>query len=141
MSNCCTSTNSPDSAKSKRHACPKNKKNYAEVPFTTVLHHVRNAWDFTTNEDQYYFCSDPDCDVVYFSLHDKMVNKNALRTKVAIKETSADSLICYCFGKSRQRAANDKTIRDFVVEQTRNGRCACATHNPSGRCCLKDFST
>jgi len=30
-------------------------------------------------------------------------------------------------------------IKAFVIQQTKEGLCACESRNPSGRCCLADF--
>jgi len=62
-----------------------------------------------------------------------------MRTPVGVKEASADTLLCYCFGVSKQDFQTDPATREFVVAQTKAGLCSCDTRNPSGRCCLKDF--
>lgn len=136
VSNCCHTTQ-PEHPN--RHVCPVNGKAYAEVPINTIMHHLKHAWEYPVSEQSYYYCDDPDCDVVYFGLDNSTIVKESLRTKVGIKEQSDDSLICYCFGVTRQQSRNCPETRTFVIAQTRNHTCSCATSNPSGRCCLKDF--
>jgi len=58
---------------------------------------------------------------------------------VGIKYKSDESLICYCFGISTAAAKTDVKGKAFVIEQTKKAVCSCATHNPSGKCSLKDF--
>jgi len=135
MSDCC----SKNKQKPKRHTCPESNKEYGEVPYKTILHHLKTPWNLALKEQGYYFCSATDCDVVYFGEDNSTIHKDQLRTKVGIKETSDDALICYCFDISRAAAQADKKIKAFVVEQTKKSLCSCTTHNPSGKCCLKDF--
>lgn len=138
MSNCCA-TEKETTQPPKRYACPNNGKQYPEVPYATVLHHVREPWKKVPKQQTYYYCDDPDCDVVYFGLDNSTILKHQLRTKVGIKETSDDALICYCFDVSKAHARTDNHAKAFVIAQTKGSTCDCATRNPSGRCCLKDF--
>ncbi|MBL1432282.1 MAG: hypothetical protein COC09_03955 [Gammaproteobacteria bacterium] len=123
----------------KRHGCPKNNKKYGEVSCKTILHHAKEPWNLELREQAYYFCHDPDCEVVYFGIDNSMIQKDQLRTKVGIKETSEDTLICYCFGVSKSEANRNIHVKKFIVEQTKSSLCSCSTYNPSGKCCLKDF--
>ena len=138
MSDCCLS-NKDVEQHPKRRVCPENGKQYLGVPYSTVLHHVKEPWKLALKEQVYYFCDDPQCDVVYFGIDDFTILKEQLRTTVGIKETSNDTLICYCFGVSKLEALTNDEAKAFVVEQTKSSTCSCSTHNPSGRCCLKDF--
>jgi len=136
MTNCC---NTPQSALSKRHICPANGKSYGEVSVITIQHHIALAWNWQNMNQPYYFCDDPECDVVYFGQDNTTLNTGSLRTKVGIKDQSDKSLICYCFGVNKQQSKNSPEARAFVIEQTRNHACSCSTSNPSGKCCLKNF--
>ena len=135
MSDCCLKSNQ----KIKHQACPENNKEYGEVPYKTILHHLKEPWNLTLKEQTYYFCADPDCDVVYFTYGNTTIKKDQLRTKVGSKETADDALICYCFDVSRAAAQTDEKAKAFVIEQTKKSLCSCSTRNPSGKCCLKDF--
>jgi hypothetical protein len=50
--------------------------------------------------------------------------------------------VCYCWSFTEAQIVEDvrehgrSTIREYIQEQVRAGRCACETKNPSGRCCL-----
>lgn len=143
MSDCC-SVSEPGQDKSKpskpaRHVCPENGKAYAQVAKTTMLHHILQPWLLNLKDQQYYFCDDPNCEVVYFGEDNSRIKKSQLRIQVGIKETSPEALICYCYGVSRQQSETCPQAKSFVIQQTRHSACACETRNPSGRCCLKDF--
>ena len=69
----------------------------------------------------------------------EVLHKADIRTRIGIKEQDDKALICFCFGVSKAVAATNKSVKDFVVKQTKQSSCACETSNPSGRCCLKDF--
>ena len=138
MSDCCSSKKEMEQHP-KRHVCSENGKQYLEVPYGTVLHHIKQPWKLAPKKQAYYFCEDSNCEVVYFGIDNSTICKDQLRTKVGIKETSDDALICYCFGVSKSEARTNKQAKTFVIEQTKNSLCSCTIHNPSARCCLKDF--
>lgn len=138
MSDCCGNSQ-PESTGPARHKCPVNGREYAEVSLATILHHLRQPWLANLKQQRYFFCQDPDCDVVYFGEDDVLVRQSELRTPVGIKSHQGNATLCYCFGVSREDAEGDPEIRDFVIRQTREKNCACESRNPSGRCCLKDF--
>lgn len=138
MGECC-STQTADSSIPKRHRCPVNGIEYGSVSNTTIKHHIRNPWDWTGKEQGYYFCSDPECDVVYFGVDGSVIQKSMLRTSVGIKDRSEEALLCYCFGVTYSEASTNPAAKAFVIDETRRQTCACETRNPSGRCCLADF--
>ena len=135
MTECCeTDCKSP-----KKYRCPVNGKEYGSVGVKTILHHLVSPWKRELSSKSYYFCSDKDCDVVYFGQDDSVISKSELRTTVGIKEKTPDRMVCYCFGVSYSTAKVNFTAVNFVKEKTKNALCSCETSNPSGRCCLKDF--
>jgi hypothetical protein len=138
MSDCC-STYAQSKARPRKHTCPVNGKVYGQVGTETIRQHITAPWLWPEKDQAYYFCSDPDCAVVYFGQDDSVIETGALRTAVGAKLRSEDALLCYCFGVSRADAKRDLGIREFVVEQTRRQHCACAIRNPAGKCCLADF--
>ena len=137
MSDCCSSTNCSISNPQKRR-CPVNGNECRSVSSKTIAHHIAQPWAWDGKREAYYFCDDPDCDVVYFSDDDIVITKSRLRTEVGVKSTSEDSLTCYCFGVTKSQASNPD-IKQYVIEQTKQGTCSCDSANPSGKCCLKDF--
>lgn len=133
---CCSGT---ESISMQKHLCPANGKPSKPVSTRTVLHHVKQPWNLSTEGNTYFFCDDPGCDVVYFDDSNSVINTSDLRDPVGIKEAKANSTVCYCYGISFAAAKSDTALKEFVTEQTKLGLCACETRNPSGKCCLKDF--
>ena len=138
MSDCCSTSCTTD-VFPKKHICPVNGKEYGLVSSNTIKHHVKAPWAWSEKNQGYYFCSDPNCRVVYFGQDDSIIEKEAVRTEVGVKERSENALVCYCYGISKLDAQTNPRIREFVVEETKQKRCACESRNPSGKCCLKDF--
>ena len=138
MTDCCTPPESKP-LNSKKRCCPGNGVEGNEVSAKTISHHIKQSWKWKDNGIHYYFCDDPDCDIVYFGSDDSVILKSQLRMLVGVKETSNDTLACYCFGVTKEDAINDSSIREYVMSQTKHAQCSCDVRNPSGRCCLKDF--
>ena len=138
MADCCSSSDCKTAHPNKRR-CPAHGVECTEVSTRTIAHHVKHAWQWDSKGRRYYFCNDPDCDVVYFGDDDSVILKSQLRTIVGVKETTDHARFCYCFGVTKADYEHNPAIKDFVVAQTKAGMCSCETSNPSGRCCLKDF--
>ena len=144
MSDCCNNQESKNkrciqNSLPRKFTCPMNEQQYIEVEKKTILQHIKSPWENPLHEDKYYFCDDPNCDVVYFGLNGSVINKAELRTLVGKKEESDEALVCYCFGVSKKHATQNPEIKTYVTQQTKEHNCACEVRNPSGRCCLKDF--
>jgi hypothetical protein len=137
MSDCCSFSCHP-SQSAKKH-CPVNGVEYRQVSYRTVIHHLQRPWQWEPTTQNYYFCDDPECNVVYFGDDDSTIEKDRLRTPVGVKEQSDDSTICYCFGVTKGEAIADESIKDYVATQTIDHMCDCEIRNPSGKCCLRDF--
>lgn len=105
----------------------------------TIKHHIKEPWSWNEKHQGYYFCSDPDCSVVYFGQDDSVIEKKLVRTEIGVKENSENALVCYCFGVTKAQATISALARQFVLEETKQKECACETRNPSGKCCLSDF--
>ena len=124
MSNCCGKTSSKNAVSEqkklpKKFTCPVNEQQYIEVPKKTILQHIKAPWEKKLDEQKYYFCDDPDCNVVYFGLNGSIINKSELRTVVGKKEKSDHELICYCFGVSKSLARKNPEIKTYVTQQTK----------------------
>jgi len=138
MSDCCSASSTVGNAP-KRYRCPINGKEYPAVSTTTILHHIKQPWSWNEKQQGYYFCDDPECDVVYFGQDSSIINSSALRTPVGIKQRSKISTVCYCFGITKSDAISNPHVKEFVIKKTKEHSCACGIRNPSGKCCLKDF--
>lgn len=138
MSNCCSSSDAARANKN-THKCPANGKPYARVKLKTLLHHVYQPWRRQVSEQNYYFCTDPSCNVVYFGDDNTVFNIDDIRTPIWQKTSDSNAAVCYCFGITKAHVHHDDSIKTFIADQTKKSLCACETSNPSGRCCLKDF--
>lgn len=138
MTGCCVSKTS-DHDPPEKLRCPVNGKEYGSVGYKTILHHLSEPWGQALIDQGYYFCTDTDCEVVYFGQDNTVISKPGLRTSVGIKEKNPERMLCYCFGVSYAAAVNNSVAVNFVKEKTKQSLCSCETSNPSGRCCLKEF--
>lgn len=138
MPACCSSSHC-ETANSVKHKCPVNGIECPEVPRRTITHHIKQSWRWDGKDQPYYFCDDPDCDVVYFGIDDSVILTSEMRTLVGLKNKSNDAILCYCYGATQTDVINERGIRDFVIGKTKEGECSCETSNPSGTCCLKYF--
>ena len=91
----------------------------------------------------FFFCPDPDCEVVYFTASgDEIYRKADLTVRVGLKETEDPVPVCYCFEFTRAMLREEiertgaTTIPQKIQEEIAAGRCACEVKNPQGTCCL-----
>ena len=88
------------------------------------------------------FCDVPTCSVVYVGGDGTLIDKDALETRVGLKETDDPIPVCYCWGFTAREIVEDlarqgrSTVRAFIMERVKAGQCSCERTNPSGRCCL-----
>lgn len=137
----CSTTNSFQNTP-KKAVCPVNGHTYPQVGLRTILHHVKKPWQRELTSKTYYFCDDPDCDVVYFGDNQQLIRQAELRLPVGQKSSSDDREICYCFDirmNDLQTARDISKLKDYVMALTKDASCDCEIRNPSGRCCLRDF--
>lgn len=91
-------------------------------------------------EQAYWFCGATGCEVVYFGADGATYSVSELRVEVGQKRRSGDAPLCYCYDISYVEAESDPALKRFVIEQTEQKLCSCDSRNPSGRCCLGDFT-
>jgi hypothetical protein len=132
MKNCCTI------AENKTAACPINGKRYKQVKLKTIMHQVTHPWKRKLAEQAYYYCTDPECEVVYFGADESLITSREMR----LSEELRNNTICFCFDVSKDDLHIHKDeCKAFVIEQTKQSNCDCEIRNPSGKCCLKDFKS
>jgi hypothetical protein len=95
----------------------------------------------------YRFCSDSECQVVYFSEEcDTTFVKEDLRVRVGLKDRVDPIPLCYCFGFDEKDVREDLAekgwshIPQLIAGLIKQGMCACETRNPSGACCLGEIN-
>jgi hypothetical protein len=143
MSECCEA-----SVRAPRQAnCPITGTPSSRVRLQTVKAILRDTSLRRLLPATYYFCPEPNCDVVYFSQQGELYSKDDVRTTVWQKAPVGDRTLCYCFGENEQTVASEieatgtSLALERVAEHVRSGRCACDIRNPRGVCCLGDLKT
>lgn len=137
MSNCCSNSRS----KTATQACPQCNAAGKRVEMLTLYHQIRFPENQHIISDAYYFCQSKDCTTGYFSVDGNSIPKQHLRTHQAIQKDT----LCYCFdiGERDYLTAlstnHAVAIKNFVMQRTKSGECACELRNPSGQCCLSKF--
>lgn len=137
MSDCCAS----NPKKINTQTCPQCNTACKHVAMLTLYHQVKFPENLNIISDDYYFCSAKDCATAYFSMTGNRISKQQLTSHQAILSDK----LCYCFDIATAdylTALNTKqaeAIKNFVIERTKSGECACELKNPSGQCCLAKF--
>jgi Zinc binding domain len=137
MSDCCAS-NPP---KATTQICPQCGTTCKNVELRTLYHQVRFPENQGIISDNYYYCPSKDCATAYFLIAGNTIPKQHLTTYQDIQNDK----LCYCFDidtADYQIALSTKqaeAIKNFVIQRTKSGECACETRNPSGQCCLAKF--
>lgn len=135
MEECCNI-----SLNTKYSKCPVSYNKCALVPNSCIQFHLKKPNSIDTKDLNYYFCSDPACDVVYFSEEGCLIRKSELETRIGIKQqNNKKSLLCYCFSISYQDYEENSKLKEIVVNKTKSKQCNCILLNPSSKCCLRDF--
>lgn len=143
-SDCACGTGQVDS----QIACPVCSMRGRTVDQVTPQKTVRKtALDQFDAERNYHFCTNPDCDVVYYSDKDVPVIKtDALKNRVTIKDDSPETPLCYCFKVLKKHAieeiARTGTTNVFkqIQEKMKPGQsCFCEKANPRGDTCSQDI--
>ncbi|WNB75935.1 MULTISPECIES: putative iron-sulfur cluster-binding metallochaperone [Methylomonas] len=137
MSDCCCQNTSTKT----KQICSECGSTCKSVGMSTLYHQVRFPENQSIITDSYYFCPAKTCPVGYFSSAANIIPKQHLRSYQAIQNDE----LCYCFDidaeqyLSALKVQRAEPIKDFVMQRTKAGECACEIRNPSGQCCLANF--
>ncbi len=127
--------------------CPENGARAKKVGIRTVKALVRQL-PFRMPPAQYYFCTAPDCDVVYFASDSAapVFRRGDLLVAVGAKQATGPRYLCYCFGITEESIQEEvarsgmATAAQRITAEVKAGNCACELKNPSGRCCLGEVT-
>lgn len=92
------------------------------------------------------FCKTPSCSVLYYGVDGRTVDKGEARVRVAVKERTPPTTICYCFDVSAEDLRREVETQgrapsaERIKAEVRAGNCDCERKNPSGACCLADIN-
>lgn len=129
-----------------KSACPLSGTLSMKVFHETLENLIVDDKQHLISKDvQYYYCSEPDCLVVYFSKGEAPVfEKSDLTVKVFCKDDQEDVHVCYCFDWTRKRirdqieTTGSSTAFNEITEEVSACNCECEIQNPKGACCLGD---
>src|SRR5687768_16713850 len=80
--------------------CPANGRKGSPVALQTVKALLTETALQRLNRAAHRFCSDPDCEVVYFSDDGELYATRDIRVPVWQKEPAGARMLCYCFGEN-----------------------------------------
>lgn len=116
------------------------------VPLVTLKSLVRPEYGATLEGHDWFFCDQPNCDVVYFTRAGVTLGKAALKVRVGLKEKESPRTVCYCFSHTVESIRQEieqtgrSTVAASIKEKVSAGECNCKILNPKGTCCLGDVS-
>ena len=123
--------------------CPISQTKGLIVKKITLRGHVQEKyWDIISDQN-YFFCSDEICPIIYFNnTENYYFTEKEVKTRVSYKKGSEPRPICYCLNVLEHRILDEiidkkccttlKDIKKFTGART--GK-FCHITNPSGRCC------
>jgi bacterioferritin-associated ferredoxin len=124
--------------------CPECKRTGLLVEKITVANHAKEScWPL--EDGKYWFCENPDCDIVYFTTKKaKSLRTADVKTRVTFKEKTSPRPLCYCKQVTEENVimAIEKGAKTFeeVAEMTDiGGGGHCRITNPAGRCCSRNY--
>ena len=139
--------NAPKPEDDPHHACRHCGGASRPVSRKTVLLMLKPEMFDRVGENEYHFCSDSDCRVVYFTENSGVTFIiDDLRVRVGLKERIYPISLCYCFGFDESDAREEikrmgqSTIPHRIAALIKQGMCACPSRNPSGACCLGEVN-
>ena len=130
-----------------RAECPVSHTSSRKVQGRTLQHLLRPERVSLIRNVQYYYCTEPTCEVVYFSNEGAPhFTRDDLQVKVFAKDSGGDVNVCYCFDWTRARIRQEiaetgkSTAPLEIAQKIKAGLCACDIKNPKGECCLGDVN-
>jgi hypothetical protein len=82
----------------RKTTCPICGEVGKKVELFTVRSLTKDDFIAMTTESNYFFCTNPECEVIYYSTSLQVIKKHQIKTRVGLKEKAAPRPICYCFG-------------------------------------------
>ncbi len=112
----------------------------------TVVHHVKSEKLSSLGDEEYKFCSSPNCAVVYYAASGQIFTVDDVRESVTSKTTGDARPLCYCFGFTEGFArreiaqTGESTVSKQVSRFIKEKLCSCEIRNPSGVCCFGEVN-
>lgn len=134
--------NAATSQRASAPSCPSSGTPGKAVEHITLRSLVAPTSQGLIHEGPWFYCSEPNCSVVYFDGGGATIDKEYLTVRVGTKERVSPRPICYCFGHTVEDIESDvehsgsSPIPDSITEKCRKGLHRCEETNPQGSCCL-----
>ena len=140
MRACCSSSSSGKTTLK----CPTCDTKGISVPLVTVKSLTKNTG--ATLKGEFYICSTPSCDIVYFS-QNTVFKQMDVAVPLYWKDGANPKFVCYCNHVTEEEIVkavihdNARTLKDIsrLTGAARNGKCL--HNNPKGVCCHQDIET
>ncbi len=113
-----------------------------KVPKITLTSLVKPEYQNDIPSGQASFCTQKDCETVYYDTEGREIRKHQLSVEVWQKEEPGDIPVCYCFDFSAKDIMEDArrnsppTIPFMIRDKIKADLCDCDSKNPQGGCCL-----
>ncbi len=117
-----------------------------KVPKITLTSLVKPEYHKDIPTGRSFFCSQRECETVYFDTEGHQIRKDQLSVRVWQKEEAGDIPVCYCFDHSAKAIMEDArrnsppSIPLTIREKIKADLCTCEIKNPKGTCCLGDVA-
>ncbi len=128
--------------------CPRCNLTGKPIERQTVKALVSISLRVVQEENNYFFCSNESCPVVYFSDDGiQTITVDQIRERIYQKEPDSDDVfLCYCFRYTVGSVKTASAERHLEIIEDINtgikaGQCACDLRNPQGSCCLGNIRT
>ena len=98
-SSCCDDESGCSTSPKAEHSCPSCKKYGLKINQITLKAQLKKEYfdKLKTQMDQFNFCSNPICDIVYYSNdNSKSYNQSQVKSKITIKNNDPKTPLCYC---------------------------------------------
>ncbi len=116
--------------------CPSCNLAGHKVSSDTMIHHVKDI--SRISDAAYYFCSTPECDIVYYS-QDDLFTTSMVNKEIGIKSSSSDqALLCYCYNYPKAELVSNSLLDKIKIRIDNFGN-RCDLRHPAGRCCMNDI--
>lgn len=120
--------------------CPICHKKGINVPFDTVLA-LSKELKLKMNSN-YYICTNPICDVAYFSDDGQIIKKDEVKVDIWFKKNNKNYIVCYCRNihlKDIIKAvtALDDVTKENIIKYLEKDKIKtnCLVNNPLGKNC------
>lgn len=126
----------------KKGSCPICERRGDEVKNITVRHMVSDEIIGKVKEEDYYLCTNEECEVVYYNSDaNRVFKKLDVKVPIWFKRDATPKYVCYCNEVTEEQVINDvfeknaENMKDIIrlTGAMKNGQCQ--IKNPSGKCC------